>query len=307
MDRVTSIMTFVKVVDTGGFATAARALDLSPSVVTNHVQALEERLGVRLLNRTTRKVNLTEVGQAYYERCVRILAELEEADHLAEALQLKPRGALRLNTSPAIPQIIAPVIASYVAQYPEVSVEIASTARMVDIVEEGFDLAIRAHPMPDSSLIVRRLASYHMVVCGAPDYFARRGTPERPQDLANHNCMYFGYAAWETHEWRFTHGDGDQAVSISGNLKVNNVDSLRLAAVLGQGLIYLPSFMLADEFESGRLVSVLTQFAAPEMPINAIYPHRQFVPSKVRSFIDLATREFRDASWNRNESISADR
>jgi DNA-binding transcriptional LysR family regulator len=307
MDRVTSIMTFVKVVDTGGFATAARALDLSPSMVTNHVQALEERLGVRLLNRTTRRVNLTEVGQAYYERCVRILAELEEADHLAEALQSKPRGALRLNTSPAIPPIIAPVIASFVALYPEVSVDIVSTARMPDLVEEGFNLAIRGHPMPDSSLIVRRLASYHMVVCGAPDYLARHGTPERPQDLANHNCMNFGDAAWDTREWRFTRGDADHAVSISGNLKVNNVDSLRVAAVLGQGLIYLPTYTVSDESKSGQLVSVLTEFAAPEMPINAIYPHRQFIPSKVRSFIDLASREFRDANWNRKESISAAR
>jgi DNA-binding transcriptional LysR family regulator len=236
MDRVTSIMSFVTVVDAGGFAAAARALELSPSMVTNHVQALEERLGVRLLNRTTRKVNLTEVGQAYYERCVRILAELEEADHLAEASQSKPRGTLRLHTSPAIPPIIAPVIAEFVALYPEAFVEIVATARMVDVVEEGFDLAIRAHAMPDSSLIVRRLATYRAVVCGAPSYLAKRGTPERPQDLANHNCIHFSDAAWDGRAWHFIQTQTDQAVSISGNLIVNNVDSLRPSCPARPGL-----------------------------------------------------------------------
>jgi DNA-binding transcriptional LysR family regulator len=305
MDRVTSIMSFVKVVDTGGFATAARALDLSPSMVTNHVQVLEERLGVRLLNRTTRKVNLTEVGQAYYERCVRILAELEEADHVAEALQSKPRGLLRLNTSPAMASAIAPVIADLVTHYPEVSVDIVATGRMVDLVEEGFDLAIRGHPIPDSSLIVRRLGAYCIVVCGAPDYLAKRGTPKRPEDLAHHNCMHFSDAAWDGHAWPFRQGETHQAVSISGDLKANNIDSLRRAAVLGQGLIYLPSFILSDELESGRLVPVLTEFPTPEMPINAIYPHREFMPSKVRSFIDLAAKQFHEANWNRVASVSA--
>jgi DNA-binding transcriptional LysR family regulator len=133
----------------------------------------------------------------------------------------------------------------------------------------------------------------------------RRGTPDRPEDLANHNCIYFGDAAWDSREWRFTRDRADHGVSIKGNLKVNNVDSLRLAAVLGQGLIHLPAFMLSDEFKSGRLVSVLTEFAAPTMPINAVYPHREFMPSKVRSFIDLAAKEFHEASWNRAESVSA--
>jgi DNA-binding transcriptional LysR family regulator len=136
------------------------------------------------------------------------------------------------------------------------------------------------------------------VVCGAPAYLAKRGTPKRPTDLANHNCMHFSEAAWASREWHFTRGEDDQAVKITGNLTVNNVDSLRLAAVLGQGLISLPSFMISDEIKSGRLVPVLTEFPAPEMPINAIYPHRQFVPSKVKSFIDLALEVFHDANWN---------
>lgn len=298
MDRVTSIMSFVRVVDTGGFAAAARALNLSPSVVTSHVQSLEAHIGARLLNRTTRKVNLTEVGQAYYERCVRILAELDEADHVAESLQSRPRGTLRLNTSPGMPPVIAPVIARLVSLFPELSVDTVATGRMVDLVEEGFDLAIRGHSVPDSSLIIRRLATYHMMVCGAPEYLAKRGTPKRPADLANYNCLHFTHAAWDGGKWLFMQGDVDHSLAISGNLTVNNVDALRRAALLGQGLIYLPTFVVAEDVEAGRLVQVLAEFPSPEQPINAIYPHREFMPSKVRSFIDSATQEFKDARWN---------
>jgi DNA-binding transcriptional LysR family regulator len=200
---------------------------------------------------------------------------------------------------------IAPVIADLVAHYPEVSVDIVATGRMVDLVEEGFDLAIRGHPIPDSSLIVRRLGTYCMVACGAPDYLAKRGTPKRPEDLAHHNCMHFSDAAWNGHAWLFRQGETPQAVSINGDLKANNIDSLRRAAVLGQGLIYLPSYILSDELEAGCLVPVLTEFPTPEMPINAIYPHREFMPSKVRSFIDLAAKQFHEANWNRVASVWA--
>lgn len=296
MDRIVSMRSFVKVVDVGGFAAAARALNLSPSVVTSHVQSLEERLRVRLFNRSTRRVNLTEVGQAYYERCIRILADLDQADQIAEGLQSKPRGTLRLNTTPAMPSVIAPVIAEFVALYPEASVSVNVTSRMVDLLEEGFDLAIRIAPVPDSALIIRRLANYGFVVCGAPSYLASRGTPQRPQDLAQHNCMSYIDSPWGA-EWHFATGDVECAVPIAGNLQANSADSLRLAAVLGQGLICVPKFMLSDELRSGRLVPVLTQFPHTKLSMDAIYPHRQLVPAKVRSFIDLAAKHFRDTDW----------
>ncbi len=296
MDRITGMTTFVKVVDTGGFSSAARALNLSPSVVTNHVQSLEERLGARLLNRSTRKVSLTEVGHAYYDRCVRIIAELDDADQVAEALQSKPRGTLRLNTAVAIPPIIAPVIAEYVALYPEASVSVVATGRMVDLVEEGFDLAIRVTPIPTSSLIVRHLASYRFAVYGAPDYFARRGKPERPADLVHHNCMNYSDAPWGM-QWHFATSDNDQAIPITGNLQANNAESLRMAAVLGQGLIYTPTFLVCDELKSGRLIPVLSEFSTVERSIDAIYPHRQHLSAKVRSFIDLVAKRFRDLNW----------
>jgi DNA-binding transcriptional LysR family regulator len=296
MDRITSMTTFVKVVDAGGFSAAARALNLSPSMVTNHIQSLEERLGVRLLNRSTRKVNLTEVGHAFYDRCVRIIAELDDAEQVAEALQSRPRGTLRLNTAVAIPTVIAPVIAEFVALYPEASVSIVATGRMVDLVEEGFDLAIRITPIPSSSLIIRRLASYRFVVCGAPDYFTSRGMPERPADLVHHNCLNYSDAPWGA-EWHFASSDNDQAVPITGNLQANNVESLRRAAVLGQGLIYVPTFLISDELKSGRLVPTLTEFPTVERSIDAIYPHRQHLSAKVRSFIDMVAKHFHDAKW----------
>jgi DNA-binding transcriptional LysR family regulator len=246
MDRMTSMATFVKVVESGGFSAAARTLGMSPSMVTAHVQSLEERLGVRLLNRSTRRVSLTEVGHAYYERCSQVLADVEDADQIAQALQSTPRGTLRLNTSIAIPPLLAPVITEFVALYPEVSINLTMTDRMIDLVEEGFDLAVRNMPVPDSSLVVRRVATYRFVVAGAPSYLAARGTPKQPADLAHHNCLVYSHSGWGN-EWRFAAANGEQSVTVRGNLQANSDNALRLAAVHGQGLALAPSFLLIDE------------------------------------------------------------
>src|SRR5215813_2928886 len=293
MDRMTSMATFVKVAESGGFSAAARALSMSPSMVTAHVQSLEERLGVRLLNRSTRRVSLTEVGHAYYERCLQILAEADDADQIAQALQSTPRGTLRLNTSIAIPPLLAPVVAEFVALYPEVSVSLTMTDRMIDLVEDGFDLAVRNMSVPDSSLVVRRVATYRFVVCGAPGYLAARGIPRQPADLAHHNCLVYSHSAWGN-DWRFAGPDGEQSVAVEGNLQANSDNALRLAAVHGQGLALAPSFLLIDEIKSGRLVPVLTEFLQTEHAISAIYPHRHHLSAKVRSFIDLLVKHFHD-------------
>src|SRR6266699_4297837 len=222
MDRMTSMATFVKVVESGGLSAAARTLSRSPSMVTAHVQALEERLGVRLLNRSTRRVSLTEVGHSYYERCLQILAEADDADQIAQALQSTPRGTLRLNTSIAIPPLLAPVIAEFVALYPEISINLTMTDRMIDLVEEGFDLAVRNMSVPDSSLVVRRVATYRFVVCGAPGYLAARGIPRQPADLVHHhNCLVYSHSAWGN-EWRFAGQEGEQSVAVAGNLQANS-------------------------------------------------------------------------------------
>jgi DNA-binding transcriptional LysR family regulator len=305
MDRLTSMTTFVKVVEHGGFSAAARALDISPSMVTTHVQALEERLGVRLLNRSTRRVGLTEVGQAYFERCVQILTELDDADQVAQALHSTPRGTLRLNTSIVMPPFIGPVIAEYVGRYPDVGVEMVISDRMVDLVEEGYDLSIRITPIPDSSLIVRRLASYQLVVCAAPEYLAARGVPRQPSDLARHNCLVFSQSHWDS-EWRFAGPGGEQRIQVSGNMRSNSAVALRLAALHGQGLLATMSFQVADDIKSGRLIPVLNEFMATELSILAVYPHRHRLSAKVRSFIDMLARHFReDPLWAASSAARA--
>jgi DNA-binding transcriptional LysR family regulator len=204
---------------------------------------------------------------------------------------------LRLNISSSLTSIIGPSIAEYVALYPDTSVRLTVTSRMVDLVEDGFDLAIRILPLPDSSLIVRKLGSYCFVVCGAPDYLARRGTPQDPSELLQHNCMMFSDPSWGK-QWHFVYPDGDRAIPLTGNLHANTSESLRIAAVHGQGLICVPAFVVSDELRSGKLVPILTRFLPAALSIDAIYPHRRYLSAKVRSFIDLVARNCRDAKWS---------
>jgi DNA-binding transcriptional LysR family regulator len=293
MDRMTSMATFVKVVDVGGFSAAGRALNMSPTMVTNHIQSLEERLGVRLLNRSTRKLSATEVGQAYYERAQQILADIEDAERNAQVLQSTPLGNLHLNTSVAMPPFLAPVIAEFVGLYPQVSISMSMSDREVDLVEDGFDLAIRNMPVSDSSLISRRIATYHFILVGAPEYFAKHGNPASPSDLVNHNCLRFLRGAWGN-AWRFSGPDGELSVPVSGNMQSNSANALRLAAVHAQGLTILPSFLVADDLRAGRLVSGLNAFLGTEYEINASYPNRHRLSAKVRNFIDLLAKHFRD-------------
>jgi DNA-binding transcriptional LysR family regulator len=294
MDRITSMATFVKVVEHAGFSAAARALGMSPSAATTHVQALEDRLRVRLLNRSTRKLSLTEVGEAYYHRCVQILSELDDADEIAQALHSVARGRLRLNTSVAVPPIIAPVVADFVRLNPEVSVDMAMTDRMVDVVEEGYDLAVRNMPVADSTLIARHIAPFRLVVCGTPQYFAEHGTPQRPEDVKAHNCLSY-LQMLRRDEWQFVGLDGRaQAVPVSGNLRSNSALALCAAVLQGQGILYTSSFIVADSLRSGHLVTVLDDYLRTEYYIQAIYPHRHHLSAKVRTFIDMLVRHFRD-------------
>lgn len=289
MDRLTSLTVFARVVDTGGFSAAARRLNMSTTMVSNHVQALEDRLGARLLNRTTRKVSLTEVGKAYYERCTQILADLEQADQIAGALQSTPRGTLRLYTSTHILRFVAPVVAEFLALYPEAAVDLAMGERMVDLVEEGYDLAVRTTPVPDSSLIVRQLSKWRHVLCCSPSYLESHQPPRRLADLASHNCLRYAFYPFGD-DWHFTDPDGKPAsVRVSGNLSSSSGETLRTAALRGLGLFLAPGFLSADDLEAGRLVPLLADHRPVEFAINAIYPHRHLVSAKVRAFLDLLT------------------
>ena len=291
MDRLTSMAVFTKVVENTGFSAAGRRLNMSATMVSNHVQSLEEHLGVRLLNRTTRKLSLTEAGRAYYERCSQILAEITEADEAVGELQATPRGVLRLNIAQALQPVIGQTIAEYVAHYPEASVDMTMTDRMVDLVEEGFDLAVRIMPAAPPNLIVRRLTSFRLVLCGAPAYLAKHGTPVVPADLTAHNCLNYQYHPFGQ-DWRFTVGGGEVTVRITGNLRSNSAVALKAAAVQGQGLLLIPRFLVVEDLRAGRLVSLLTDLLPTELSVDALYPHRRHLSAKVRAFIDLLTRHF---------------
>ena len=294
MDRLTSLTAFVRVVDTGGFSAAARKLNMSTTMVSNHVQALEERLGARLLNRTTRKVSLTEVGKAYYDRCVQILADIEQADDIAGALQSTPRGTLRIYTNTHIVQFLSPVVTDFLASYPDVKVDLAIGERNVDMIDENFDVAIRMLPPPDSSLIVRSLATWRHVLCCSHAYLEKHGRPEHLSDLAERNCIrHVNYPFGD--EWRFTDRKGASAsVRVSGNLVSNSGETLHRAALAGVGIFLAAGFLVRDHLESGELVRLLPEYRPVEFSMNAVYPHRHHLSAKVRTFIDLLAHHAAD-------------
>jgi DNA-binding transcriptional LysR family regulator len=287
MDRLTSLTAFVRVVDNGGFSAAGRRLNMSTTMVSNHVQALEDRLGARLLHRTTRKVSLTEVGKAYYDRCVQILADIEQADDIAGALQSTPRGTLRIYTATHIVPFIAPVVSEFLSAYPEVKVDLTMGERTVDMIDEGYDVAIRLTPPPDSSLIVRSLATWRHVLCCSHGYLEKHGRPQQLSDLSERNCArHVNYPYGD--EWRFVDRKGTPAsVRISGNLITNSGEIVRAAALQGDVICLAPGFLIHDDLEAGRLVRLLPEYRPVEFAMNAVYPHRHHLSAKVRTFIDL--------------------
>jgi DNA-binding transcriptional LysR family regulator len=290
MDRFTSMSAFVRVVDAGGFSAAGRKLNMSTTMVSNHVQALEDRLGVRLLQRTTRKVSLTEVGKAYYDRCIQILGDVEQADEIAGSQQSLPRGTLRIHTHTHMVQFLSPVVTAYLASYPDVKVDLSIGERNVDMIDEGFDIAVRMIPPPDSSLIVRSLATWRHVLCCSHGYIEKHGRPEQLSDLAERNCIrHVNYPYGD--EWRFTDRKGAPvSVRVSGNLITNSGETLNRAVLQGVGVCLAAGFLVRNELESGLLVRLLPELRPVEFTMNAVYPHRHHLSAKVRIFIDLLVR-----------------
>lgn len=287
MDRLAAMQAFAAVVEQGGFTAAAEALRQSRAMVSKHVQDLEAHLGARLLNRTTRRVSLTEAGQVFFERTARLLAELEETEATVGALQATPRGRLRINTALTFGVLhLSPAVAEYMTAYPEVSVELTLNDRFIDLVEEGYDLAIRIARLADSNLIARRLAPCRTVVCAAPEYLKRHGCPRQPQDLASHNCLGYSYAQ-PRDEWTFDGPGGSVSVRVRGTLESNNGDALRAAGLLGLGIIRTPTFIVGTELRNGALVPLMPEYRIAEIGIHAVYPHSRHLSAKVRSFIDF--------------------
>jgi DNA-binding transcriptional LysR family regulator len=292
MDRFVSMEVFVTTVDRGNFTAAARAFRITPAMVGKHIRGLEERLGARLITRTTRRQSLTEIGRSYYERCRRILEDVRNAEADAEAMQLAPRGELRISAPISFGALrLGPAIADYLAAYPEVGVELDLTDAVIDVVKEGFDAAIRIGALADSALIARRLEPYRMMICAAPSYLERAGVPQTPADLVRHTCLAF--TLWRNYGgWSLGRVERPPLKLPPCRLRSNNALALRAAALQGVGLILQPEAVLADDVADGRLVQVLPRFAPPPRPMSLIYPRDRRPTSKMTTFIDFVLRRF---------------
>jgi len=294
LDRVTGMQVFTRVAALGSLSAAARALGMSQTMATKHVAAVEERLGVKLLHRTTRRLTLTEAGRHYLDAAQRVLAELEDAEAAVSAERLEARGTLRVNVPVSFGiREIAPLLPEFARSHPSVTVDLGLNDRVVDLIEEGWDMAVRIGRVAESTMIVRKLAPCRTALCAAPAYLAERGTPRRVSDLKDHNCLGYTLSrALGSDRWSFGI-DGAVTVPVSGNLRVNNGDALVAAAIAGQGLIYQPTFLVNGEIRAGRLVSVTLDHPAIEVAgVFALYPADRRPPAKVRTFIDFLAQRF---------------
>jgi DNA-binding transcriptional LysR family regulator len=293
MDRLAGIQVFAQVVESGSFAKAAARLGLSTTATSRHVADLEAHLQTRLLNRTTRRVSLTESGQAFYGRAVQILADLAEAEQEAARAAVVPRGTIKITSSHAFAvRHVAGAIAAFLARHPEVKFDVSLSERIVDLVEEGFDLGIRIGSTGTENLVARRLGETRLLPCASPDYLARRGTPRTPQELEGHNCLTYEYLAPRS-LWRFRDAGGQEsAVRVTGTLHANSGDFIAQAAVHGAGIVLEPAFVVAEDVRAGRLVPLLQDFQPSPLPVYAVYPSRKHLSAKVRLFVDFLVQSF---------------
>lgn len=299
MDTLSGFTVFTKVVETGGFSAAARELNMSKSAVSKHIAKLEDRLGVLLLNRTTRKLSPTEIGTTFYERARRIVQDVEETEQAVSTMHTEPRGTLRLNVPMSFGyRHVAPAMADFIARYPDISIDMDLNDRVVDLLDEGYDVAVRIARLPDSTLIARKLAPFRLALCATTEYWKEHGVPTRPEDLQDHNCLMYSYLL-NKNEWPFQGPDGHISVRVSGNLRANNGDALRAAALGGAGVFLTPTFIVSEDLRNGRLKAELTEYMETDLAIYAVYPHNRYLSAKVRAFVDfLAERFGRKPYWD---------
>ena len=282
---------FVRVVDAGSFTAAAHGQGTTTSSVSKRVAQLEDRLGVRLLDRTTRKVALTEAGGAFYERCVRILADVEDAELAVTTLGGRPRGTLRVSAPVTFGEVhVAPRMALFLARYPDLRVDLSLSDRYVSLVEEGFDVAVRIGQLADSSLVARKLCGAGVVVCASPAYLAEHGTPNLPAELLQHNCLRYTLVSPQQ-EWRFHGTNGEFSVPVRGNFDSNHGGAMREAVLRGLGIARLPDFIVADALAQGTLRSLLDGYRAPDLGVFAVHPAGKHPPPKVTALIDFLAAE----------------
>jgi len=291
------MQTFAAVVDAGSFVRASDALGMSKAAVSRQVGELETRLGVRLLHRTTRKLSLTEEGEVFHARCRELLGALAEAEAELTARSGQAVGLLKVSAPVSFGLLhLAQLWAGFLAAHPNVSLEVALSDRMVDLVEEGFDVAIRIARLPSSSLVSRKLSTTRMVLCASPRYLQEHGTPEHPSDLAAHQVL--AYTLLTTGDaWEFEGPEGPVTVKVTPRMHTNSGDTCRAAALGHQGIILQPTFLIGEDLRSGALVEVLPQYRSLELGIYALYPTRKHVLPKVRLLIDHLVRAFADQAW----------
>ncbi len=318
MDQLLAMKVFVQVVESGSFARASERLGISTTACSRRVADLEAHLGGRLLNRTTRKLSLTESGRAFHDRSLQLLADLDEAERLVAQSAEAPRGTLRITCSTNFGmRQLAPAIAAFMSRYPEMKFDVSLSDRIVDIVEEGFDLAVRIGTLGLQNLVARKLGESRMIACASPAYLAARGTPQRPEDLVKHNCLTYAYgppvgqwtfrgAGVATENGRAGKVGAEIVVRVAGNLHSNNGDMLVAAAAEGAGIAWEPSFIVAPQLREDRLVPILAAFESPPLDIWAVYPSRRHLSAKVRVFIDFLAERFKQSGdWTLSARIAS--
>lgn len=287
MDQLGAMRAFIRVVQIGSFSAAAREQNTTQATISKKVAALEAKLGAKLLTRSSRELSLTQVGAQYYEKCVAIIGELDEAEARARSQVASPQGLIRI-TAPVVfgRQALGPIMKEFLSLYPDIKVDLALTDKHVDLIGEGVDVAIRARPLEDSSLVARHLFDNPMLLVASPDYLALHGVPKEPVELKRHNCLVYSLLK-SVNIWHFTHEDKNVSVPVNGNFQSDNGDVLLELALDGAGLAQLPIWMVDEHLKSGRITQVLPTYVGKPLPFNAIYPQNRYVPLKVRCFVDF--------------------
>ena len=297
MDRALEMQVFCAVVDKGSFVGAVDALEMSKAAVSRHVNALEERLGVRLLQRTTRRLSLTEEGRVFYQQAREVLALMGEAESAVSSGNHEPAGVLRVNAPVSFGVLhLAPLWTAFLEQNPKIELDISLNDRQVDLVEEGYDVAVRIARLESSSLVGRRFTSTRMRLCAAPSYIKSHAPVEVPQDLAEHRVIAYSNFS-SGNEWSFTGPDGEHKVNTRSVIRCNNGDTCRSIALTAGGILLQPSFMVSEDLRRGDLVELLPEYRSVELGIYAVYPTRKHLASKVRAFINFLVEQFEQVDW----------
>ena len=300
MDRLKSMTVFVEVVKAQSFSAAADKIGLSRAQVSKSVMQLEKHLGTRLLNRTTRRLSLTEIGHSYFERCKSILLEIEEIEDFASEQTSKPQGKLSISAPTSFGILhLKEALPQYIKKYPQLQISLNLADRFIDVVEEGFDLVLRIAALEDSSLIARKIAPCKRVFCASADYLKQNGTPKVPQDLAVHHCLIYSNEL-KLDTWALHGPNGVESIRVNGPIIADNGDIIRSSAIAGLGIALLPTFIVGPDLCEGRLQQVLPDYCPPEISIYAVFPSHRYLSAKVRTFVDYLSEYFGEKpNWDK--------